>query len=128
MIPLWAYASGGALLIGAFGGWTVHSWKADAAQLAAVNAGLETRARLERENGLQAGKLEAFAASNQTAALSERNTIERIYRDVPVPADCAVPATVAGVLETARERANRAASGELGAALPSDKPPADASH
>lgn len=124
MIPLWAYASGGALMIGLLGGWTVRDWKADADDLRAVNAGLEVRAKLERENGLQAGRLENFAAFNQAQAVSERNTIERIYRDVKVPGDCAVPADAWSVLETARQRANRAASGELGAALPSDKPSA----
>ena len=118
MPPLWLIAGGGALIFGTIGGWTVRDWKADADQVAAIKKGEKVRDELQAQLDAKAVEFETFAAANQTAAISGRNTIERIYRNVPVPANCAVPAAASGVLESARERANRAASGELESAVP----------
>lgn len=116
--PLVLYTAGGALLVGALGGWTVRDWKADSDQLAAV----------ERANKAEKASIAAVyqPSSDYEKVLSDlrpreietRNTIREVYRDVEVPTDCAVPAAGYGLLDNARLRANAAASGESVSEVP----------
>lgn len=120
LIPPWLYAAAAGLTLAAgFGaGWTVRDWKADSDELAATKDAL-TREDKARQQGLDQGKAYAtFQAGNQQQAATDRNTIRETYREVRVPADCAVPAAAAGVLEQGVNRANAAASGQPGIALP----------
>lgn len=124
MIPIWAYAAAGSLLAGTIAGWVVRDWKADADALAGVVAIQEAQTKMAGKIDANSGKLETFLASNQAAAIETRTTLREVYRDVQVPADCAVPDSAAVVLEAARSRANAAASGKLGEAVPPASAPA----
>jgi hypothetical protein len=123
LIPPWAYAAGAALTLaaGALGGWTVRDWKADADQLAEVRAAAKLSGKLEQAQADNATAFETFAARNRTAAAKDRDTIRETYREIHVPADCAVPAAGLGVLDGAIERANAAVAGEPGSAVPGDR-------
>lgn len=110
--PLALYSAGGALLIGALAGWSVRDWKADSDQLEQVErAHAAEKAAIAAVN-LPSRQLEDVLAAIRPAQIETRNTIREVYRDVPVPTDCAVPAAGVSVLEAARERANAAAAGE----------------
>lgn len=118
--PVVAYATGGALLVGLFAGWTVRDWKADADTVAAYEKADKIR------NAMQVKIDEAEARSADAQAVLEsanygaQSSIREIYREKQVPGDCALPSSAVGVLEDARRRANAASSGELSAAVPRD--------
>ena len=110
--PLVLYTAGGALLVGALGGWTARDWKADSDQLAAIE-----RANAAEKAAIAAvykpsDAYEQVMADLRPREVQTRNTIREVYRDVEVPADCAVPDAGVGVLDDARVRANAAATGE----------------
>ena len=111
-MPIWAYIGGGALLAGMLGGWTLRDWKADADILAVQNKADKKRKEAEErrfdESVLYHKQLTALA--DQVGA--GRDTIRTIYRDVKIPAKCAAPASVAGVLNDAVRAANAAAAGK----------------
>lgn len=117
-MPIWAYIGGGALAAGLLGGWTVRDWKADSDDKAAVEALLEAKDEGYRKLDEQAAGFEQWRSQQDPAKLETRNTIREIYKNAPpISADCATPPAVVRVLETARQRANAAASGLAGAAL-----------
>lgn len=109
---LLAAGGAGALLLGVAGGWTLRDWKADADALRAIEQAQERedQAREQAEaaaTGYEEGRADEYART------TERQTeLRTIYRDIPVPADCAVPPAARSVLEAARARANARASGE----------------
>jgi hypothetical protein len=112
MIPIWGYISGGALLAGALGGWTIRDWKADSDQLKA-----ETKAQTEYVAAVQmladqSLAYEVLAQSIRASERTDRETIREVYRNVQVPANCAAPAAVVSVLDNAVARANAAATGQ----------------
>ena len=119
-IPISWCAIGGAtlLVIGAMGGWTVRDWKRDSEVLAGLEEAAEMvdqqRAAIDRAAG--AYELERENARTQTNV--RESTIREIYRDRPVPADCAVGDDVRGVLDDAVRSANVRAAGEPTAGLP----------
>ncbi|AIT81584.1 hypothetical protein [Novosphingobium pentaromativorans] len=101
-----------AALVGAWGGWTVRDWKRDSEVL----AGIEKATELVNEQlatidaAAQAYEQEREDARVQTNV--RESTIREIYRDRPVPADCAVGDDVRGVLNDAVRSANARAAGE----------------
>lgn len=108
------YIAAAALAAGALAGWTVRDWKADAA-LAKVQAKAEkVRAEMQGRIDAQATEFEQFRTGLEPARQETRNTIREIYRNVQIPDDCAAPAAAVGVLQSARNRANAAATGQLG--------------
>ena len=110
--PLFLYTAGGALLIGALGGWTVRDWKADSDQLAAVERANKAEKAAINAVYTPSEDYEQVLAYLRPREIETRNTIREVYRNVEVPADCAVPAAGVGVLDDARLRANAAATGE----------------
>lgn len=114
MIPLPMLAGGAALAIAAgfLGGWTVRDWKADATQTKAFDVLIATNDRMQGKVDARAADFEALRQSIEPQRAEVRNTIKEIYRDVPVPADCALRPDALSVLENARLRANAAATGE----------------
>lgn len=81
----------------------------------------EILAKYEREARKQADQLaaaslryEQLAQSIRANERTDRETIREVYRNVQVPANCAVPADAVGVLNNAVTRANAAASGQSG--------------
>jgi len=111
--PLVLYTAGGALLVGALGGWTVRDWKADSDQLAAVERANKAEKAAIAAVNRPSSEYEQVLADLRPREIQTRNTIREVYRDVEVPTDCAVPTAAVGVLDDARLRANAAASGEL---------------
>lgn len=111
--PLVLYTAGGALLVGALGGWTVRDWKADSDQLAAVERTNKAEKAAIAAVNKPSSEYEQVLADLRPREIQTRNTIREVYRDVKVPTDCAVPTAAVGVLDDARLRANAAASGEL---------------
>lgn len=110
--PLVLYTAGGALLIGALGGWTVRDWKADSDQLAAVERANKAEKAAIAAVHQPSSDYEKVLSDLRPREIETRNTIREVYRDVEVPADCAVPTAGYGLLNDARLRANAAASGE----------------
>lgn len=111
--PLVLYTAGGALLVGALGGWTVRDWKADSDQLAVVERANKAEKATIAAVNRPSSEYEQVLADLRPREIQTRNTIREVYRDVKVPTDCAVPTAAVGVLDDARLRANAAASGEL---------------
>ena len=119
--PLVIYG-GLALTVIAFGaGWQVRDWRCDAARTAALEEAAKVEDKAEDAVAEDATAYEDTRAAIEQSAVTERVTIREIYRDIEVPADCAADPAAVGVLEGARDRANAAAAGELGAAVPSDR-------
>jgi hypothetical protein len=109
------------LTVLAFGaGWTVRDWRCDAAQTAALEQAGKNEDKAEEVVADEAEGYEGDRAQIATQAARERVIVQEIYRDVEVPSDCAVGPAAVGVLDRARERANAATAGELGAAVPDD--------
>jgi hypothetical protein len=122
MIPPQLLAMGGGVLFvaGMLGGWTVRDWKADSEALTAVNRLIETKDRMQAKVDAKSTEFEAFRASIEAQRAGMHSTIERIYKDVQVPSDCALRPDALGVLERARTRANAAAGGQSGQPVPDD--------
>lgn len=112
------YAAGAALLIGLGAGWTVRDWKADADAVAAIKRAdkIEDRARADVEAA--AVGYEKLREQIGTSQSETRTTIREVYRDVQVPAECAVPDAALRVLDGRVAAANAAASGEPSPELP----------
>lgn len=127
MIPPTVYIVGGAAIAGFLGGWTVCDWRADSRALAATNALIETKDKMQAKVDAGSDKFEAFRNSLPPQREIDRTTIREAYRDVPVPADCAIRPAALGVLEDARRRANAATLGQFGGPVPADRPAGPAS-
>lgn len=113
--PIMLYTAGGSVLLGLALGWTVRDWKADSDALDAVKAGHKAQIELLDVVAEPSADLENTIANLRTTETETRNTIKEVYRNVEVPANCAVPADAVRVLVDAVRDANAAAAGELGA-------------
>lgn len=92
-------------------GYTVRGWKADA-DMAKVERKLQEAADKLREQGETASdKVAQSDTAIDRQSYNTRTIIEREYRNVEVPADCAPPVAVVDGLRASVESANRAASG-----------------
>jgi hypothetical protein len=118
MIPLWGYIGSGALLAGALGGWTVRDWKADSDELKAEEKAFTQYQALTEALADASLSYEALAQGIRANERTDRETIREIYRNVQVPAECAVPAAGVSVLDNAVREANAATTGKPVSALP----------
>ena len=116
--PLWAYAGGGALLVGALAGWTVRDWKADCDLLEAENKHHEQFVADAKALAEQSLAYEALVQSIRASERTDRETIREIYRDKVVPAECAVPADAVSLLDNAVLDANAATTGQSRSPVP----------
>jgi hypothetical protein len=114
MIPFTAYIGGGALLLGVLGGWTVRDWKADSDKLEAEQKAFTQYTALTEALADQSLSYEILAQGLRASERRDRETIREIYRNVQVPAECAVPAGAVSLLDNAIRDANAAAAGEPG--------------
>jgi hypothetical protein len=114
IIPVWAYAAGGAgvFLAGVLGGWTVRDWKADSDALEAKEDAFEQYEALTNELAKQSLTYEYLVQGIRDSERTDRETIREIYRDKIVPAECAAPAGAVSLLTEAVGAANAAAAGE----------------
>lgn len=115
-----AGVGGLSLLVGALGGWQVRSWRCEAQiakiERAAIEAQEVSRAQMEAA----ATDYEQFRAGNETAEVRTQTQIREVFRNVPVPTDCAVPDDVVRLLDSAREAANGSASSQSGGTVQGD--------
>ncbi|MES2497132.1 MAG: hypothetical protein V4618_13545 [Pseudomonadota bacterium] len=125
MIPLPLLAGGAAIALAAgfLGGWTVRDWKADAAQTQAFDTLLSTKDRMQGKVDAKADQFETLRQSIEPQRAEVRNTIREVYRDVPVPADCALRPDALRVLENARQRANASTAGQSDEPMPATARP-----
>lgn len=117
-LPLWAYAGAGALLTGTLAGWTIRDWKADSDTLKAEEKAFKQYTALTEALADQSLSYEVLAQSIRASERTDRETIREIYRNVEVPADCAVPDAAVSLLDNAIRDANAAASGQPRSAMP----------
>jgi hypothetical protein len=120
MIPLpYRILAGVVVLALAFGaGWAVRGWKADSDELEQVTMtqlaiDLQRRVADAAAVGFELARVDLDRQSYET-----QTVIRETYREIPVPAECAVPGAVADSLREAVEGANRAAAGVAAPAVP----------
>jgi len=122
---------GGALgvtVLGFAAGWQVRSWRCDAALRDyehAVQAEMDKR---QHRYDAMSAQYEAERTNGQQQHTARVDRINTIYKDRIIPADCAVPDDVRGLLVEAVTSANTDASGKSGSTLPTATPatvPAD---
>ena len=118
-IPVTWCAAGalGALALGALGGWTVRDWQRDSEALASLEASVKALDQSREQIDRAASTFEQERADAATKTTIRENTIREIYKDRPVPADCAVPDAATRVLDDAIADANARASGQPASAL-----------
>lgn len=93
-------------------GWLVRDWKADADSLEDMRDAHTALNKAVAAVNRPAEKLETVITQIRPLETQTRNTIREVYRNVEVPADCAVPAAGVRVLDAIRVNANAAAAGE----------------
>jgi hypothetical protein len=113
--PAFVYIAGGALLLGAAGGYKVRDWQCNAARADALEQADEQQQEMQDEVETQAATYEeARVATYDTGALIERE-VRTIYREVPAASPACEPdARVVSLLESRLDYANASAAGELG--------------
>lgn len=114
IVPPWVYLAGGALaLAAAFGaGWQVRDWKAGSDDLEQVTI---TQAAIDAQRKVADAAAMGFEDARAALGAQSYDTqtiIRETYREIPVPAECAVPVAVADSLRDATEATNRAVAGE----------------
>ena len=120
MIPLpYRIVAGIAILTLAFGaGWIVRGWKADSDELEQVTMVQQAIDLQRRVADAAAVGFEIARADLDRQSYETQTVIRETYREIPVPAECAVPGAVADSLRQAVEGANRAAAGVAAPAVP----------
>ena len=111
-MPIWLYAGGGALLVGALGGWTVRDWKADSDEAKAEEKAFTQYQAMTEALTDQSLAHEYTVQSLRAGERTDRETIREIYNEVEVPSDCAVPPAGVSVLDNAVDRTNAATTGQ----------------
>lgn len=125
-IPIgWCLAgAGAAALLGAWGGWTVSDWRHDSKAYAALADATKAANESAAYMRAQGDAYEKDRQDDQHQSTVRESTISTIYRDHPVPADCAVPADAGSVLDEAIAGANARRAGQPAGGLPTGGSPA----
>lgn len=119
LLKYWREGLAFALLIAAFAsGWTIRSWRCDSAMAKVERQLQEARDKQAAKADAAAGENEASREAVDRQNYDTRTIIEREYRNVEVPADCAVPEPVADSLRASVSATNAAVTGEPAPALP----------
>lgn len=128
LIPWWVYVAAGAIALAAaaYGGWKVRDWRCDAALAEVLKQAEKDRALMQAQVESAATDYEGERADATVDHTIREREVREIYRDIAVPADCAVPDAARRVLEGAIDRANSRAAGEPSAAVPGAPAPAPA--
>ncbi len=107
------------LVVSAFGaGWSVRDLIADRTEARAAARAAEGRLVARRALDRPSETFEAGRRVLDAARPQARTRIMEVYREVPLPADCAVRSDVLRLLEDARARANAILAGEAGEPVP----------
>lgn len=119
-IPLGWYLAGaaGTALLGAFGGWTVSNWRHDSKALEALADATKAANDSAAHMRAQGDFYEKDRQDDQSQSIVRESRISTIYRDIAIPADCAVPDVAGSVLDDAIGAANARRTGQSGSGLP----------
>ena len=110
-----------AFVAGFAGAWQVQGWRCEA-RVADIQASLQAQKdALQDALNERAAEFEQDRATITENARKDRETVKVIYHDREVPADCALPADAARLLDQAVARANLV-TGQSGKPLSSDSP------
>lgn len=111
--PVMLYALGGALILGAASGYKVRDWQCDAAFAKALEKAEKLRVK-KQEVVDNVSETYEFERNQANVVATERtNTIREIYKTAPaIPADCAAPDALRGLLESSIRDANAASASE----------------
>jgi hypothetical protein len=125
LIPLWAWGIiAAALLATTFGaGFKVASWRCAARQVEALR---EAQKRFDEQLAKQNEEAREYEAERENARRSgvdREGAIRTVYRTIEVPAECAAPDAVRGVLDDAIREANARAAGEPLPTVPASAEP-----
>lgn len=108
-----------AALLCAFGaGWYVESLRWSASLLREAKSAIAQQQKQQGTINTQATAYEADRAIGEQQHVVYQEQIRTIFKDRPVPGDCAAPVAVVRVLTEAVERANSRASGRSGGSVP----------
>lgn len=107
-----------ALALAFGGGWAVRGWKADSDELEQVTVTQKALDLYRRAFDVAAVGYELARVELDRQAYETQTVIRETYREIAVPAECAVPGPVADSLREAVEGANRAAAGIAAPAVP----------
>lgn len=118
--PIILYSVGGAALFGAFAGWSVRDWKADADTLAAYARADKIRADMQSKIDNSSKTYEDWRYNADANTIETRNTVREIYRNVEVPSNCAAPDAIVSLLKERVAAVNATATGQPSTALPED--------
>lgn len=115
----WCLAGAGVtFLLGGFTAWTVSDWRHDSKAFAELTAATADAKEAAKQSRAQGDAYEKDRQDDQHQSTVRESTISTIYRDHPVPADCAVPADVGSVLDEAIAGANARRAGQPAGGLP----------
>lgn len=113
--PAFLYVAGGALLLGAAGGYKVRDWRCDAALAHALEQAAEQQQEAQYEVDQQAGAYEAARTATYETGAATIREVREIYREVPSPsASCEPVPDVVGLLQERLDTANASATGQSG--------------
>lgn len=111
-----AGAIGAAALI-FIAGWTTNDWRHDSKALTALADATTAANDAAAHMRDQGAAYEKDRQDDQIQSTVRESRISTIYRDRPVPADCAVPDDAGSVLDDAISAANARRTGQSGSGL-----------
>lgn len=119
-IPItWCAAGGLALAVAGFvGGLKVQDWRRDSKDLTALQRATKDLKAAAQQQAATAKAYEQERADAQAQSTIRESTINTIYKDRVVRADCALDAAAGGVLDDAIASANARAAGQPDPAVP----------
>lgn len=108
IVPPWVkpalYGTAAVLVFSA--GWVTNGWRWEAKQTAALEAQQKAHDRqLAKQNDI-ASQYETRREQSRQEGIAREAEVRTIYRDVPVPAECAAPDSVRDILAEAVTSAN----------------------
>nr|WP_202408354.1 hypothetical protein [Novosphingobium silvae] len=105
------------MALGAWGGWTANDWRHDSKALEALANATKAANDSAQHMREQGDRYERDRQDDQAQSTLRESTINTIYRDRPVPADCALPDAAGSVLDDAIAAANARRTGQPGSGL-----------
>jgi hypothetical protein len=115
--PFMIYGLLATIVIGFLSGWTVRSWRCDAAYSEALEKAAKDKEKMQTKIDNAATEYQQLLATMEPARIETRNNIREIYKNVEVPTSCSVPDAAVVLLESARSNTNAATTGRLGSGM-----------
>ena len=116
--PVYGYIAAGAALISFTAGWTINGWRYKSREAKAIEQAYAARDAANAKANNLAADYEIVRAALDDRSAETTTKIRTVYRDRKIPADCAIPAGAASLLNDARSSANAAITGKPGSTVP----------